>query len=53
MSGLDARDVRRFVPEPAAVKLDELETFASIDSTNTYLLNQPAPGPARFLPVPG
>ena len=48
MSGLDAHDVRRFVPEPAAAQLDELETFASIDSTNTYLLQQPAPGPARF-----
>ena len=48
MSGLDANQVRRFVPEPAAAQLDELETFASIDSTNTYLLQQPAPAPTRF-----
>ena len=47
MSSLDASDVRRFVPEPAAVQLDELEAFASIDSTNTYLLHQPPPGPGR------
>ena len=48
MSGLDAGAVSRSLSELANAQLDELEAFARIDSTNTYLLNQPAPGPGRF-----
>jgi len=46
MGNLDASEVRRFLQD-AAAQLDELEAFASIGSTNTHLLNQPAPGPGR------
>ena len=47
MSGLDPAVVRRCVPELAIAQLDQLEAFASIDSTNTYLLKQTVPAPGR------
>lgn len=48
MSSLDAERVREALREAAAAKLDRLEVFPSIDSTNTYLLEQPGPEAGRF-----
>ena len=48
MSNLDGAAVRRALTEPTKAKLDILETFTSIASTNTHLLAQRAPGPGRF-----
>ena len=48
MSSLDAELIRRSFSENPASTLDDLELFDSIDSTNTYLLAQPAPGAGRY-----
>ena len=48
MSRPDAGEIRRFLGEAALARLEELEVFARIDSTNTYLLAQAAPAPGRF-----
>jgi BirA family biotin operon repressor/biotin-[acetyl-CoA-carboxylase] ligase len=48
MSSLDAAAIRRPLNEATAERLDELEVFASIDSTNTQLLARDAPAPGRF-----
>jgi len=48
MSRLDPAAVRRVLTEPTKTKLDLLEAFTSIASTNTYLLSQKAPAPGRF-----
>jgi BirA family biotin operon repressor/biotin-[acetyl-CoA-carboxylase] ligase len=45
---LDAAGIRRMLTATSSSNLDELEVFSSIDSTNTYLLKQPAPLPGRF-----
>jgi len=47
MSSLDAALIRRSLSENPASRLDDLELFASIDSTNTYLLAQPSPDAGR------
>ena len=48
MSALDASLVQQSLAETATSKLDELEVFGSIASTNTHLLAQPAPAVGRF-----
>ncbi len=48
MRQLDAGLVLRSLGEQPATKLDELEIFASITSTNTHLLAQPPPAPGRM-----
>lgn len=48
MSRLDVSGIQRPLTERANSKLDKLEVFSSIASTNTYLLSQPAPVAGRF-----
>jgi BirA family biotin operon repressor/biotin-[acetyl-CoA-carboxylase] ligase len=48
MSGLDAAGIQQLLTEGAAAGLQELEVFASIGSTNSYLMAQPAPPVGRF-----
>ncbi len=48
MSRLDATLIRRLLSERTSAQLDELECFASIASTNTYLLEQEPPKAERF-----
>ena len=48
MSSLNAGLVQSSVPETSYARLDELEVFGSIASTNTHLLTQPAPAAGRF-----
>jgi len=48
MSRLDVTTIQRPFTELANSKLDKLEVFSSIASTNTYLLSQPAPNCGRF-----
>ena len=49
MSRLDLAEVRRPLTEATAARLEALEAFASVGSTNTYLLSQapPAAGQVR------
>ena len=46
MTELDPATIRRSLS--AAANLEHLEVFARIDSTNTYLKDQPAPKPGHF-----
>lgn len=48
MSSLDVHRVRPLLSGESVARLDELEAFASIASTNTYLLSQPPPASGRF-----
>lgn len=48
MSSCDAEIVRQSIPATVTAQLDELEVFTEIGSTNSYLLEQAAPGPGRF-----
>jgi len=48
MSNVEATDFQRSLTELTNAKLDKLEAFSSIASTNTYLLSLPAPAPGRF-----
>ena len=48
MKQLDAEQIRRFVSKDSVAHLDELEVFATIESTNSYLLDCPPPMPGRF-----
>jgi len=48
MSRLDVTEVQRPLTELANSRLDKLEAFSSIASTNTYLLAQPAPAVGRY-----
>jgi BirA family biotin operon repressor/biotin-[acetyl-CoA-carboxylase] ligase len=47
MSSLDASAVRRPLSDYTSAKLDVLELFDEIASTNTYLMSQPAPAAGR------
>jgi BirA family biotin operon repressor/biotin-[acetyl-CoA-carboxylase] ligase len=47
MSRLDLAEVRLPLTEATAARLEGLEAFASIDSTNTYLLSQAPPSAGR------
>lgn len=48
MSKLDAAKIQQPISEFALTKLEKLESFASIASTNTYLLSQRAPARGRY-----
>src|SRR5690606_1002334 len=45
---LSAGDIQELLGDDARACLDDLETFESIESTNTYLLWRAAPEPGRF-----
>lgn len=48
MNNLDVPDIRGQLADLALAKLDELEYFSSIASTNTYLMTRAAPAAGRF-----
>jgi BirA family biotin operon repressor/biotin-[acetyl-CoA-carboxylase] ligase len=48
MSILNVADIQQPLTELANTKLEKLEVFSSIASTNTYLLTQPAPPAGRY-----
>jgi BirA family biotin operon repressor/biotin-[acetyl-CoA-carboxylase] ligase len=48
MSSLDTGLIRQSLTAEARTKLDQLEVFGSVASTNTYLMSQLAPGVGRF-----
>lgn len=48
MNRLDAAVLRQSIHTDSERRLEELEVFAEIDSTNTYLLQMPAPSPGMF-----
>ena len=48
MSRLDASVLRQSIRPDSRQRLEELEVFAEIDSTNTYLLQMPGPPPGMF-----
>lgn len=43
MNRLDAKAIRESLGEQTSARLDELEVFAKIESTNSYLMQQPGP----------
>lgn len=47
-SRLDAELIRQPISDLTCEQLDSLEVFAEIESTNSYLMEQAAPGPGRF-----
>ncbi len=48
MNNLDADVIRLNLGDAAAERLGQLEIFAEIDSTNSYLMQQPAPAPGKI-----
>lgn len=48
MNALDAESIREPISGVLGARLDFLEVFSEIESTNSYLLDQPAPSPGRF-----
>ncbi len=48
MSKLDVAGVQQPLTELAIAKLEKLESFSSIASTNTYLMSQPPPPAGRY-----
>lgn len=48
MNMLDADSIRQPISGAPGARLEILEVFSEIESTNSYLLDQPAPPPGRF-----
>jgi BirA family biotin operon repressor/biotin-[acetyl-CoA-carboxylase] ligase len=48
MNSLDVDVIRGAIGEAALARLDELEVFAEIGSTNSYLMQQPAPAQGKM-----
>ncbi len=48
MNALDPDNIRKPIAGMLGARLEILEVFAEIESTNSYLLDQPAPSPGRF-----
>lgn len=48
MSNLDAGVIRLALGEAITTRLAELEIFAEIESTNSYLMRQPGPAPGQM-----
>ncbi len=48
MNSLDAEIIRQLVKDPLRERLAEIEVFAEIESTNSYLMQMPAPEPGRL-----
>jgi BirA family biotin operon repressor/biotin-[acetyl-CoA-carboxylase] ligase len=52
MTDLNAAQIRRSLASPdAEMRLQRVEVFATIDSTSTYLKDQPSPPPGQFRAV--
>lgn len=51
MTALNVDDIRRFTGSAAEERLSQLEVFAEIDSTNTYLMQKPGPDPGKMFVV--
>ena len=47
MSNLDVEGIQEPLAELTNTKLEKLEVFSSIASTNTYLMSQPPPAEKR------
>ncbi|MDH5620752.1 MAG: biotin--[acetyl-CoA-carboxylase] ligase [Gammaproteobacteria bacterium] len=45
MTSLDINAIRRFANDSVKARLANIEAFAEIDSTNTYLMRKPGPAP--------
>lgn len=48
MDPLDAEEILKSIDLPLSTQLDQLQVFPSIDSTNTFLLNEPPPEAGRY-----
>lgn len=48
MSSLTSDSIHERLGEGARSRLDVLEVFSELESTNTYLLEQPCPAPGRY-----
>ena len=48
MTSLDADAIRDHLPADVQKNIGQLETFATIESTNTYLMQVPGPGPGKL-----
>ncbi len=48
MSAADGERIREALHPATERHLDQLDVFERVDSTNSYLLNEAAPGPKRF-----
>lgn len=48
MTSLDAELIRQFAEDPVRERLAHIEVFSEIDSTNSYLMQEPAPQPGRL-----
>jgi len=48
MNNLNAEQIRQPISDAPCSRLDYLEVFSEIESTNSYLLEKPAPLPGRF-----
>jgi len=48
MSRLDADVIRAFAAAPARARLANIQVFAEIDSTNSYLMQVPGPTPGKI-----
>jgi len=48
MSKLDVEGIQQPLTELTNTKLEKIEVFSSIASTNTYLMSQPPPAPGRY-----
>ena len=48
MNTLDPDNIRQTISRALGARLEILEVFEEIESTNSYLLDQPAPPPGRF-----
>ncbi len=48
MTSLDADAIRDYLPGDVRKTIGQLETFATIESTNTYLMQAPGPSPGQL-----
>ena len=48
MTNLDAEAILQFVNEPVRERLVDIKAFAEIDSTNSYLMQEPGPEPGKI-----
>ncbi len=48
MTRLDAEVIRQLAKDPVRERLAHIEVFSEIDSTNSYLMQMPAPEPGRL-----
>ena len=48
MTSLDAEVIRQLAKDPVRERLAHIKVFSEIDSTNSYLMQMPAPEPGRL-----